>query len=124
MVYFRSKFPVKSNNKYHAQKTTIGNTTYDSKKEAKRGEYLDWLQKIGQISDLQKQVPFILQESYTNNKGEKIRAIIYVADFVYTQDGQKIVEDVNGGTATQTEVFKIKKKLFQKKYPEFDFRVF
>lgn len=113
----------RSRNKYHAKKTTIGNTTYDSKKEAKRGQYLDWLQKIGQISNLQKQVPFILQEPYVNNKGEKIRAIIYIADFVYTQDGKTIAEDVKGGTATQTEVFKIKKKLFQKKYPEIEFRV-
>lgn len=118
MVYFRSKFPVKSNNKYHAQKTTVGNTTYDSKKEAKRGEYLDWLQKIGQISDLQKQVPFILQESYTNNKGEKIRAIIYVADFVYTQDGQKIVEDVKG---VKTKEYLLKKKIFQYIYPQYYF---
>lgn len=118
MVYFRSKFPVKSNNKYHAQKTIVGNTTYDSKKEAKRGEYLDWLQKIGQISDLQKQVPFILQESYTNNKGEKIRAIIYVADFVYTQDGQKIVEDVKG---VKTKEYLLKKKIFQYKYPQYYF---
>lgn len=118
MVYFRSKFPIKSNNKYHAQKTTIGNTTYDSKKEAKRGKYLDWLQKIGQISDLQKQVPFILQEAYTNNKGEKIRAIIYVADFVYTQDGQKIVEDVKG---VKTKEYLLKKKIFQYKYSQYYF---
>lgn len=122
MPFYRSKFPVKAN-KYHAHKTTIGDTTYDSKKESKRGEYLDWLQRIKQISNLQKQVQFVLQEPYVNNKGEKIRAIIYVADFVYEQDGNKIVEDVKGGKATQTDVFKIKKKLFEKKYPEYDFRV-
>lgn len=120
MVYFRSKLPIKSN-KYHAKKITIGDTTYDSKKEFKRAEYLEWLQKIKQISNLQKQVKFVLQEPYVNNKGEKIRAITYIADFVYTQDGKTIAEDTKG---FRTEVFNIKKKLFEKKYPDIDFRVF
>ena len=117
MVYFRSKLPVKSN-KYHAKKITIGNTTYDSKKEFKRAEYLEWLQKIKQISNLQKQVKFVLQEPYVNNKGEKIRAITYIADFVYTQDGKKIVEDVKG---VKTKEYLLKKKIFQYKYPQYYF---
>lgn len=117
MPFYRSKFPVKAN-KYHAQKTTIGDITYDSKKESKRGEYLDWLQRIKQISNLQKQVQFVLQESYVNNKGEKIRAIIYVADFVYEQDGKKIVEDVKG---FKTKEYLLKKKIFQYKYPQYYF---
>ena len=106
--------------KYHAKKTTINGTTYDSKKEAKRGVELEHLERIGAIQNLQRQVSFILQEAYTNNKGEHIRAITYVADFVYEQGSKTIVEDTKG---IQTDVFKIKKKLFEKKYPEYYFRV-
>jgi hypothetical protein len=106
--------------KYHAQKTQINGMTYDSKKEAKRALELEHLERIGIIHNLQKQVRFELQEPYTNNKGEKIRAITYVADFVYEKNGQKIVEDTKG---IQTDVFKIKKKMFEKKYPEFYFWV-
>lgn len=52
------------------------------------------LQRAGQIRNLQKQVPFVLQEPFTAYDGEKIRAIKYVADFVYEdKDGRTIVED-------------------------------
>lgn len=46
------------------------------------------------ISDLQEQVTFILQDSYINNKGDKIQPITYVADFTYTRKDESIVEDV------------------------------
>lgn len=108
----------KSPSKYHAEKTIIGDTVYDSKKEAKRGIELEYLQRIGQIKDLQKQVRFILQEDYVNNEGQKIRPISYIADYVYEQDGKKIVEDVKG---VRTDVYLLKKKMFMFKYPEYKF---
>lgn len=106
--------------KYHAKKTIVNGTTYDSKKEARRGTELEHLERIGAITNLQRQVRFELQEAYTNNKGEHIRAITYVADFVYQQGNRRIVEDTKG---IQTDVFKIKKKLFEKRYPEYEFQV-
>lgn len=110
----------KKPSKYHAQKTVVGGVEYDSKKESKRAQELEYLEKLGKIKNLQKQVRFILQDGYVNNQGQKIRPISYIADFVYEEDGKKIIEDSKG---FRTEVFLIKKKLFEKKYPEFYFRV-
>lgn len=109
---------VKPRSKYHAKKVTVNGYEYDSKKESKRAVELDYLEKIGKIKDLQKQVRFLLQDGYVNNQGKKIRPISYIADFVYTQNDKKIVEDTKG---FRTEVYLIKKKIFMYKYPEYTF---
>lgn len=111
-------------NKYHAKKTWMKGRVYDSKKEANRAFELELLAKYGKIKNLQKQVPFVLQEGYVNKQGKKIRPITYIADFTYVEDGVLVVEDVKGGIATQTEVFKIKRKMLEYKYPDIEFRVF
>lgn len=115
--------PVQKENKYHAQKTEVDGIKFDSKKEYSRWVHLKGVEQMGLISDLQRQVSFELQPKFTNNKGEHIKAINYIADFTYTQDGKKIVEDVKGGKATQTDVFKLKRKLFEYKFPEYEFIV-
>lgn len=109
-----------SPSKYHAQKTVIDGVTYDSKKESRRAQELEYLQKIGKISNLQRQVRFVLQEGFVNYDKEKVHPIYYIADFCYTMYGVKIVEDVKS-PATRTQVYLIKKKLFQFKYPEYKF---
>lgn len=100
--------------KYHAIKTD----GYDSRKEARRAAELKLLLKAGNITDLTEQPRFLLQEGFTY-RGKSVRRIEYVADFMYLQDGKTVVEDVKG---MQTDVYKIKKKLFLKKYPTIDFR--
>lgn len=107
-------------NKYHAQKTWMKGRVYDSKKEANRAFELEMLEKYGKIHNLQKQVPFVLQEGYINKQGKKIRPITYIADFTYEEDGKIIVEDTKG---VETEVFKIKRKMLEYKYPDIEFRV-
>lgn len=114
---------VQKENKYHAQKTEVDGIKFDSKKESNDWRQLCLLEASGEISNLKRQVSFILQEGYTNNQGKKIRPIIYVADFVYEKDGKTYVHDSKGGKATQTDVFKIKRKLFEYKYPEYIFVV-
>lgn len=94
-------------NKYGNRKTVDG---YDSRLEKKRHSELLWLEKLGVITNLKYQEPFVLQE-----KQKGLRAIKYIADFVYTRDGVTIVEDTKG---YQTEVSKLKMKLFAVKYPE------
>lgn len=106
--------------KYHAQKTVVGGNTYDSKKEANRAMQLQYMEKAGLIRDLQEQVRFILQEEYVNNEGKKVRPISYVADFTYTQNGQKVIEDTKS-PATRTQVYLLKKKIVMYKYPEYKF---
>lgn len=109
---------VKPKSKYHAEKTVVNGVTYDSKKEGKRAIELEYLQRAGKIKNLQRQVRFILQEDYVNNEGKKVRPISYIADYVYEQDGKKIVEDCKGFRTTE---YKIKKKIFMYKFPEYKF---
>lgn len=110
----------KGNSKYKAKKTSIDGIKFDSQKEANR--YLDLLvlQRAGLIQDLHRQVRFELQPSYKKN-GKTIRAITYIADFVYydTFKGEKIVEDTKG---YRTEIYKLKKKIFEYKYPNLEIK--
>lgn len=110
-----------TNNKYGAEKTEWNGRVYDSKKEAKRAAALEQQEKFGIIKNLQKQVAFELQPGYTNNQGKKIRPITYIADFVYQKDNTMYVEDVKGSAKTLTDAYKIKKKLFEYKYPGYIF---
>lgn len=85
---------------------------YDSKKEAKRAAELKLLEKAGVISNLQEQVVYELipaQYRIVNGKKKCIeRAIKYIADFQYVENGNTVVEDVKG---FRTDVYRIKKKL-------------
>ena len=103
-------------NKYFNKKVIVDGIKFDSKKESKRYEQLKILKKAGLIRDLELQPVFVLQEAYTNNKGEKVRAITYKADFIYFDKylDRYIVEDVKG---FKTDVYKLKKKLFEYQYP-------
>ena len=108
-------------NKYNAVKVVIDGTKYDSRKEARRGEELKMLEKAGCISSLRFQVRFVLQESFKRD-GKTIRAIEYVADAVYIEDGKTIVEDTKSPATAAKDSYRIKKKLFLYKYPEYTFR--
>lgn len=101
-------------NKYKNTKTVIDNITFDSKKEANRYCELKLLEKAGKIKDLQLQVPFLL---IAKQKDE--RAVTYKADFMYTENGQAIVEDVKG---MKTKEYIIKRKLFKQIYNYIIFR--
>lgn len=101
-------------NKYRNKKVVIDNIKFDSQLEANRYVELKLLQRAKQISNLRLQVPFVLQEGFKKN-GRTYQAIKYIADFVYEENGQTIVEDVKS-KATMTELYKVKKKLFEKKY--------
>lgn len=111
-------------NKYKNKKMVLNGRVYDSKKEMMRAIQLKQMEKAGLISDLQEQVRFVLQEPFVNNYGKKIREIAYVADFVYNENGKQIVEDVKSQATRDIAVFKIKHKMFEKKYPEKYFKFF
>lgn len=73
------------------------------------------MEKAGEIKDLQRQVRYELQPSYKIN-GKTIRKIEYIADHVYYENGELVVEDVKPSKTFQTDVYKIKKKMFMYKY--------
>ena len=105
-------------NKYHNKKVYFGERKFDSIKERDRYAQLWQLELLGIIKDLKCQVKFELQPAFEKN-GIKYRAITYIADFTYKQDGQLIVEDVKG---YRTKEYQIKKKLFEYKYKEVIFK--
>lgn len=106
-------------NKYRNKKIQIDRYVFDSIKEGQRYRELTLLEKAGKISNLELQPKFLLQESFRKN-GKTYRKIEYVADFQYIENGKTIVEDVKG---MQTDVFKLKHKLFEKKYPNLELKI-
>lgn len=118
----------RNKSKYHNRKTK----GFDSAKEWRRNQELEALQRAGEISELNRQVPFVLMPSYTiadetTRQGFRtVREIRYIADFTYRlKDGTRIIEDVKG---MQTDVFKLKRKLLERKIAlgviEGEFRIY
>ncbi len=122
--------------KYHSVQRIVDGITFASKKEAERYLELRLQQRAGKISDLRLQVRFELlpaqfavsDQVYTRGsrkglpkRGKCIeRAVVYVADFVYLENGRLIAEDAKG---MRTKEYIIKRKLFRYLYgKEYDFR--
>lgn len=106
--------------KYRAVKCRIDGIVFASKAEGRRYCELKLLQRTGKISDLTLQPSFTLQEKFTDNEGEKHRAIRYVGDFSYIENGKQIIEDVKGA---ETKEFLIKAKMFRRLFPQFILRI-
>ena len=109
--------------KYHSRKCTVTlpesdkQITFDSEREARRFGELRMLLRCGQIQDLRLQANFTLQEGYTTADGERVRPIVYRADFTYrerTGDGWRpVVEDVKG---VRTKEYNMKRKMMLEKF--------
>lgn len=98
--------------KYHAKKTCVDGITFDSKREADRYLVLKSMEEDGAIKDLRRQVRYELVPAF-NVDGRHYRPVFYVADFVYRENGHEVVEDVKG---MMTDVYKLKRKLFARRY--------
>lgn len=96
--------------KYNNRKVTYQGLTFDSKKEFEYYLILKDKEKRGLVFNIKRQVPLEIQPAFTDKTGVKHRAIIYKADFVYTDrvSGKVKYIDVKG---FRTEVYKLKKKL-------------
>lgn len=120
MARWYKSMPNKTKSKYGANKTVIDGIVFDSKKEGRRYQELKIMESAGLISDLQRQVKFILipaqREKDTKGKrggvikGKLIeREVAYIADFVYQNEyGERIVEDTKG---MKTKEYIIKRKM-------------
>ena len=96
--------------KYNAKPCEVNGIKYRSQKEMKRHQELLLMEKAGEITDLKREVPFIIVPSVTIN-GKKAREVIYRADFTYFNGkGELITEDTKG---IRTPVYKLKKRLMQ-----------
>lgn len=97
-------------NKYNARKTVMCGHTFDSKREAEI--YLDLLSRKqhGEIIRIGLQPSYTLLEGFTDNQGNRQKAITYTADFfVAYADGRNEVIEVKG---VRTRDYLLRKKMF------------
>lgn len=118
-LFLKNRLDVKIN-KYHNKKIEYDGYKFDSIKEKNHYILLITLQELGLIKDLKLQVKFELQPSFKYND-KIIRAINYIADFMYYDNelNKSVVVDVKG---FRTKEYMLKKKLFLYKYKDFIFK--
>lgn len=121
--------------KYGNTKVIMDGIQFDSQREAARYQQLKLLERAGRITALQTQVKYVLIptqraasfEVYKSgpNKGRRKPGKVlececsYIADFVYNQDGETVVEDVKGyrdPASAGYAKFVIKRKLMLERY--------
>lgn len=96
--------------KYHNKKCKLDGVVFDSIKEARRYQELKFLEKAGEIRNLQTQVKFVLIPSQRIDGKVVERECSYKADFVYYEvpSEKMVVEDTKGMRTTD---YIIKRKL-------------
>ena len=110
--------------KYRSTKVVIDGIVFHSKKEGKRWRELRAMEDAGEISDLVRQVKYVLIPAAHEpdqigprggvKKGKLIeRECSYIADFGYVRNGEWIVEDTKG---MRTPDYIIKRKLMLRVY--------
>lgn len=109
--------------KYGNRKVVRDGIKFDSEREAARFSELKVLRSMGKIRNLRLQTNFTLVEGYTTIEGERIKPMVYRADFVYERATEpdcngtvywlREVEDVKG---MRTKEYQLKKKLMREKY--------
>lgn len=117
----RSKFHRKRKNKYNASEIEYDGIVFDSTKEVLRYKELRFLYSEGIISNLKRQVKYLLIPAQREpstvgprggiKPGRLLEAeCSYIADFVYTvnETGETVVEDTKG---FKTKDYIIKRKL-------------
>ena len=106
--------------KFHNKPCEVDGIHFDSLAEARHYSDLKLWEMAGEISALRVHPVYQLQPRF-KYKGKWERAITYEADFEYHDiAGRVVVIDVKG---VETEVFKLKRKLFLNLYPEYYFDV-
>ena len=109
--------------KYRNVKVVVDGERFDSKREAQYWAELKLREKAGEIVNLQRQVKFDLCcrgdfDEHGKYLGDKLIAH-YIADFVFHEvmldaphhsELSRRVQDVKGGKATRTALYRLKKK--------------
>lgn len=121
MSYYPYSLRRSKKNKYNAKSVEYDGIKFDSQKEALRYKELRFLISEGIITDLRRQVKYLLIPTQREpdtigarggvKQGKLLeRECSYIADFVYTvvETGETVVEDTKG---FKTKEYAIKKKL-------------
>ena len=90
--------------KYGNIRTEVDGIPFDSKAEAERYKELRLMEQAGEIVGLQCQPRYRITVN-------DLPICTVVPDFRYCTGGKLIVEDVKGGNATRTAVYRLKRRL-------------
>jgi len=102
--------------KYNNKRVLVDGILFDSQKEADYYSELKLQLKAGTIKGFCRQPEFILVEGFVGRK-----PVTYKADFIiFYPDGTAEIIDTKG---METETFKLKKKLFQEKFPGLELKI-
>lgn len=103
----------KRSSKYNNHKVELDGYVFDSKAEAEYYSQLKLRKRANDIKSFKLQPEYILQSGFVKD-GKKYQPIKYIADFeIHHKDGSIEVVDVKG---VQTQVFRLKMRMFHKKY--------
>lgn len=106
-------FPSESKkSKHNAVKVVIDWIKFMSKLEA---SFYEFLRDEPRVRILELQPRFLLQSKYQTKDGRKIRAIEYISDFRVDVEGDLYIIDAKWQETTD---FKLKRKIFEKRYPD------
>lgn len=94
--------------KYGNRKIFVDGIVFDSRREAARWQELKLLERAGGITELERQVSYTLIPPQRIGKRVAERAVTYIADFRYRENGETVVEDAKG---MRTRDYIIKRKL-------------
>ena len=88
---------------------------FDSRAEFGRWCELNRLERVGEIADLRRQVPYEIIGPVTI-AGKRYPAHHYTADFVYTRDGATVVEDVKSTYTRRARDWSLRAALMRERY--------
>lgn len=104
----------KKGRKYGNRKVQIDGYTFDSVHEGNRYSELKYMLLAGEITDLELQKQYELQEAFRNKMtGKMERPIYYRADFVYkvVATGETVIEDAKSEATRKDKVYRLKRKM-------------
>jgi len=93
--------------RYRNQPVIVDGVRYASKKQYDRWCQLKMLEKAGKVSNLRREVPFVLAPAVTLN-GRKKPPLKYYADAVYIENEKEVVEDTKSAITRKDPVYRIK----------------
>ena len=92
--------------KFRNRRVEVDGLKFDSVKESKRWAELQFMERAGEIKNLQRQVriPIVING---------VKVCTYVADYVYDEMAGRVVEDVKSAFTRKDPVYRLKNKLMK-----------
>ena len=97
---------MKSPSKFRNRRVEVDGLKFDSVKEAKRWTELQFMQRAGEIRNLQRQVRIPIEIN-------GVKVCTYVADFTYDELAGHVVEDVKSAFTRKDPVYRLKAKMLK-----------